>query len=323
MNKKRIAVSCLCLILIVGIVCIVYMKSNRERMNRELLNQQLALQESEKNTDEQPTEITQIVQTSSEYESESQNEQIETTVEPIYTDDGLRIVTDTDFTQVIKIRDEQTYWINVLGEEMLFPQGTILGLYLDEYLDEDYVLMLTGEYNGIPVRNYWNRNQQFTDESSLALENGTQTGNKHVRRLVLDGTIYSCTSLVAGCTKLEEADLKNAHNEKGFYQFQMLFSGCTGLKQVSLPENMIEISMGMFMECSALEQLYIPESVISIDALAFYNCTGLKELKLGSGIENIGYNAFTGCEQLTIIAEKGSYAYNYAVEHGIPVETEN
>ena len=62
------------------------------------------------------------------------------------------------------------------------------------------------------------------------------------------------------------------------------FAGCSGLKDVDLPENMIDIPVGMFNDCLSL---------ISI--------------RIGSRVETIGDFAFMGCENLsTIITDEST-----------------
>lgn len=327
MNKKGFFMGAACLLIVIAAIFLAYGRRNKTSDIQQQLDNYISAEEQEETLtyEETDSEGYSIESTSEESSTAHVIETVEPdfVIVPEYTEDGLLIVTDLYFSQAVRVRQEQTYMIEILGEEMVFPKGTILGLYLDNFMDEDYILKLTGDYNGTPVRNYWNQNQQFYRQEAYDPDVHKVFGNEHVRRLIMDGTIYSCTGLLSGCTKLEEADMKNAYNEYGFFQFQLLFEGCTGLKKVALPENMIEISMGMFMECTALENIDIPESVKSIDALAFYHCKSLKDLRIPDTVETIGFRAFEGCEQLTIIANEGSYAYTYAIEQGIPVKTEN
>ncbi|MGN0543663.1 MAG: leucine-rich repeat protein [Acutalibacteraceae bacterium] len=61
------------------------------------------------------------------------------------------------------------------------------------------------------------------------------------------------------------------------------------------------ISNMLFSYCTGLTSVNIPDSVTSIDECAFYKCTGLTSVKIGNGVTSIGDCAFSGCAGLTSI----------------------
>ena len=75
------------------------------------------------------------------------------------------------------------------------------------------------------------------------------------------------------------------------------FSGCRGLKSITLPKSVTSIGLGAFGDCSGLKSITIPKSVTSID-----------------------YDVFRGCDSLAISCYKNSAVHKYAIENNIPVK---
>lgn len=79
------------------------------------------------------------------------------------------------------------------------------------------------------------------------------------------------------------------------------FADCTALKEVVLPENLVEIPKSCFEHCTNLKKIEIPDSVISIDETAFDECSSLENIKFGSSLVSIGEEAFRDCTSLTVL----------------------
>ena len=77
-----------------------------------------------------------------------------------------------------------------------------------------------------------------------------------------------------------------------------LFSGCTGLESVLIPDSVVEIKKGVFSGCQSLKAVTIPESVSRISADAFNECS----------------------PGLIIRGRKGSRAEQYCSENGMTFE---
>ena len=69
-------------------------------------------------------------------------------------------------------------------------------------------------------------------------------------------------------------------------------------KDVSIPNEVIEIDTWAFKKCEHLINVHIPSSVETIDPQAFYYCTNLSEIHLADGVKCIQANAFDGCNSL-------------------------
>lgn len=70
------------------------------------------------------------------------------------------------------------------------------------------------------------------------------------------------------------------------------FTSCKNLKEVHLPEGLVEIMPRAFADCPSLESIHIPDSVTTIGSEAFTWCTSLKEVHLPASLTALGYGAF-------------------------------
>lgn len=96
------------------------------------------------------------------------------------------------------------------------------------------------------------------------------------------------------CTGLEEVYLPDNITSVGLCGFR----GCTALKTVRLSEKLSQISDYGFSECTVLDNVVFPSSMTSVSDNSFSNCTALKKLDLGNSLNIIGPSAFKGCTAL-------------------------
>jgi hypothetical protein len=77
---------------------------------------------------------------------------------------------------------------------------------------------------------------------------------------------------------------------------EYMFSNCTSLEKITLPEHLKAIDVLAFANCSSLPWIEIPATVKSIDSQAFYSCTNMTFINIpinGSQLEHIGPGAFS------------------------------
>ncbi|MBR2779509.1 MAG: leucine-rich repeat protein [Firmicutes bacterium] len=98
----------------------------------------------------------------------------------------------------------------------------------------------------------------------------------------------------AGLTKLTVPATLEADGDYGY----LICRGCTGLKEVVLPENLATIGPSMFSGCTSLEKVNIPRNTVTIGCQAFMDCSALKTLTLPEGLERIEDWAFVDCVSL-------------------------
>lgn len=77
------------------------------------------------------------------------------------------------------------------------------------------------------------------------------------------------------------------------------FDGCTGLKEIVLPNGLETIGKFAFRNCNKLSKIVLPETTVSIGESAFDACVQLTEMKIPASVSNISKGAFGGCKGLT------------------------
>lgn len=80
-----------------------------------------------------------------------------------------------------------------------------------------------------------------------------------------------------------------------------VFSDCTSLKSITIPESIISIADGAFSNCTSLKSVIIPDSVISLGSGAFRQCIILNNVKIGESVNSIKAYTFCDCSSLTEI----------------------
>ena len=80
-----------------------------------------------------------------------------------------------------------------------------------------------------------------------------------------------------------------------------VFSDCTNMTSITLPNSITSIGYGAFMRCSSLTSITIPNSVTSIGEDAFFGCRGLTNITIPNSVTSIGDFAFGNCTSLTTI----------------------
>ena len=103
------------------------------------------------------------------------------------------------------------------------------------------------------------------------------------------------------------------------YRLPAIFTGCSNLTSVKLPENLTTIAASAFQNCSALTSIelpnlraifastfagsgltsiVIPDSVVSLSNSVFSGCTALVYVTLSKNLTTIGNSVFDGCTAL-------------------------
>ena len=77
-----------------------------------------------------------------------------------------------------------------------------------------------------------------------------------------------------------------------------MFSGCSGLTSVTIPNSVTSIGSRVFSGCTGLTSVTIPNSVTSIGHYAFIDCSGLTSITIGNSITSIGSYVFEDCSNL-------------------------
>ena len=90
------------------------------------------------------------------------------------------------------------------------------------------------------------------------------------------------------------------------------FWGDYNLESVKISGKVKEITAYAFSNCKNLKNVDISYSVKNIDMKAFEDCVRLRTIEIPLSVSTIHSTAFDGCTKLSIKAEPGTVAYNYA-----------
>ncbi len=119
-----------------------------------------------------------------------------------------------------------------------------------------------------------------------------------------------------GCKSLQNVHLPDGLKEIGYRAFagsgiaeitipgngvqisNEAFAECKALKEVILAEGMENVVNSMFKGCSSLQNIQMPDSVKVIEEAAFLRCDALENIEWLDGVEEIGARAFSECRAL-------------------------
>lgn len=91
-----------------------------------------------------------------------------------------------------------------------------------------------------------------------------------------------------------------------------VFWGCNNLEEVVLGKGLTAVDEYSFAGCTGLKQITIPENIQSIDAQAFARCVNLTDIYIPATVTGIAEDAFLNCDNVTIHADEGSVAAQFA-----------
>ena len=131
--------------------------------------------------------------------------------------------------------------------------------------------------------------------------------------VIEDGVTTIGEMVFSDCSYLIEVTIPNTVTIIGAYAF----SRCISLKRISIPESVTTIDYNAFSDCSKLVEITIPNSVTTIDSDAFSDCTSLESIVLPDGITTISSGVFSYCsnlKEITIpngVTTIDSYAFSH------------
>ncbi|MBQ0155950.1 MAG: leucine-rich repeat domain-containing protein [Bacteroidales bacterium] len=143
-----------------------------------------------------------------------------------------------------------------------------------------------------------------------SLGNDAFAGSKYMTSLFLPSTLSSIgTGIFSLCNSLEYISVDDM-NPNFISQDGVLYKrnplsisfvprNISG--DISLLDDLKEISSGAFQNCVNLTSITLPSEVTTIADGAFNNCVNLQEIFMNDKLESIGEYAFSKCNSLTII----------------------
>ncbi len=119
-----------------------------------------------------------------------------------------------------------------------------------------------------------------------------------------NGVTYKVSSLTTNNGKLfqHQENLKSINIEaKVTTLANSMFSGCSGLTEVTLPDTLEIVPIGAFQGCTNLTSITLPQNVKEIGASAFEK-SGLETIVIPSGVTKIQTSTFANCSNLQTIS---------------------
>ena len=111
------------------------------------------------------------------------------------------------------------------------------------------------------------------------------------------GVFENCSSLSAVTLS---KNWSYCANEGYAYEVGSIFTGCTSLTEISVPEGVTALPDNAFRNCGSLRQVYLPSSLKTIGNDAFTSA-GITSVSLPETLTSIGSYAFNGCTALTSV----------------------
>ncbi|MBQ2378605.1 MAG: leucine-rich repeat protein, partial [Clostridia bacterium] len=124
-----------------------------------------------------------------------------------------------------------------------------------------------------------------------------------IKTVVFGGTSVPY-QICYNCTNIEKVEILDSvkyiggqYSNSSSYSFY----GCTGLKEVTIPDGVTSIGTRAFSDCSSLTSVEIPDSVTSIGDWTFHNCSSLASIEIPDSVTSIGVCAFSDCSSLASV----------------------
>ncbi len=118
-----------------------------------------------------------------------------------------------------------------------------------------------------------------------------------------------------GCVDLREMTVPNGVVEIG----QGCFKGCSGLRRLWLPRGIRKVPHALCAGCVSLNEVSLPSTLNDIGSHAFAYCSSLEGIRIPDGVRHMGSNVFSYCTSLReaevpdAVTELESYAFSECV----------
>ena len=196
------------------------------------------------------------------------------------------------------------YFFEDINLEILYlPQSTLL---IDDYAftDNNSLKSISIPHSVICIgesafRDCSSLESIFIPYSIIAIKDYAFEGCNELRVLEIeDGKEKLSLGKYLRWGLFHDCPLKKIYLGRNLSYYNSPFSNQKGLIDLSIGNNVTEISLSAFAGCSGLTSVTIPNSVTSIGYSAFEYCEKLTSLTLGNSVITIGSNSFRGCTAL-------------------------
>jgi len=124
---------------------------------------------------------------------------------------------------------------------------------------------------------------------------GTMPANASV--VIKDGTTQIANKAFSGCSGLKFITIPNSVTSIG----EEVFKDCSNLASITIPNSVTRIGYSAFSGCRVLSSINIPDGVTSIGRETFKDCSNLASITIPNSVTRIDYSAFENCRVLSSI----------------------
>lgn len=117
----------------------------------------------------------------------------------------------------------------------------------------------------------------------------------------------------------ENSHLKKVKAVSFPYVGRKMFKDCKSLEGYRMGLTASTVGEEAFANCINLQSAIMKKGVVKIESGAFAGCSNLLSVKLTNNVTDIADDAFDACNRVTFYCNTGSYAEEYAKQHGIKV----
>lgn len=142
---------------------------------------------------------------------------------------------------------------------------------------------------------------------------GTKAGAEEASRETLFGILFGTEAYPGGTAIRQEYSISGSAT---FYIPDTLtnvtvtggnllygaFSGCSGIKVLSIPDKMTVLGPKAFSGCQSLTALRLPDGIKELGDYVLDDCNGLTELVIPEDVNRIGNYALRGCSSLSTVS---------------------
>ena len=180
--------------------------------------------------------------------------------------------------------------------------------------------MLVTEIGGYAFANYSSLISVEIPNSVTTISVGAFEGCSNLTSIKIPDSVTEIGSIVfSGCSSLTNLELPDSIT----YIAEYAFENCSSLASIKIPDGVTKLWSCLFSGCSSLTSVELPDSLTHIYDGVFHGCSSLTSIELPTSLTKIVEGIFNNCTNLEIIiAPKGSYAEQWAIENGFSVQNE-
>lgn len=171
---------------------------------------------------------------------------------------------------------------------------TVQGDIFNSYNNNQFIF---SNVQSAPIIDWGDNTTEVYDKSGFLHHVFSDGKDKHT--ITIDGNItalgISCFNNNASITNIVFLDDNIKFNNTS------LFSGCSSLTSIVLPDKLTSLPIACFQQCSALENIVLPNSITSIASSCFKGCSSLTNIVLSNTLTSLPDYCLQDCSSLTSV----------------------